>query len=318
MRALHRTVVVGAFGGLAVATAAGSMAFACSPINGLQLLDAAGKQTTSPRFNPGEAVNVKILNFTNAGEKRQLEDRNDPRGTEVTVGPVEIVWFPTEPSVGRIIGTESAGSAIRQVIIPEDISSGTPSFIVVRQRSIVDGSVVATDDEPLYSKSGPPPSANVDTKPPALNQPATALPTPTPAVRPSTPTARTPGAPARQAPVAGSVAAPAPAPAPAATPAPATATVAGQPAVVTGIAAPVGPLAPALAEPAGQQAPSDLWTGLSSERLPSLLDSPQAPASSGVPMGAVLFGTGVLTLVGAALALGGRRLAVVRRITSRR
>jgi len=299
------------------------MAFACSPIDGLQLVDAAGTRMFSPRVNPGEAVTVKIYNFTNEGGTRKLDSRDDARGTEVTVGPVEIVWFATGKSVGKVIGTESAGNAIRQVIIPEDISSAKPSFIVVRQRSIVDGSVVANDEEMLYSKSGPPPSDDVDLKPPALDQPATALPTPTPAVRPSAPAARTPGAPAQQAPVAGSVAAPAPAPAraTAAAPAPAPASapaVAGQAAPVAGVAAPVGPEAPALAEPAAQQAPSDLWTGLSSERLPSLLDSAQAPASSGVPMGAVLFGTGMLTVIGAALALGSRRLAVVRRITSRR
>ena len=63
----------------------------------------------------------------------------------------------------------------------------------------------------------------------------------------------------------------------------------------------------------GLPSPTDLWSGLTADQTPSLLDSPAARQDQRTPAGSILLGSGAALLGGLALLTGRRRLALSAR-----
>lgn len=318
MRSVHRVVVGGGFGLLAMAGVASSVAFACTSQARLTIPSPDSTQipnATEAMARPGETITVESRGFVEA------------KGNHVGYGPAVFTWNGLD---GMVLGTASgpievvlsSGSTATtwrtQITIPSVATPSTDPYLIMGSQKKADGSYYVTGSLPVYVLGEIP-------QQPKPNQPVV------PPVTPSDPAVT--AEPTVTPPVAGEVAAPAqPAPAlqtggPASSPAavrqpsaPVTDAVVPASRPVAGPTAPAAGRAPAAAadptKPLPIPAPNEIWSGIDSGvSATALLDAP-VPTSSGggVPAGAVLLGLGVVALAGTAAVAGRRRLALARAV----
>ena len=319
MKALHRAVVGGGFGVLAMAGVAGSGAFACTaqaPITG-----AGGVTTVVATAGATVTVEAKGFAIDAPGNNVQYAGYGKPVFTWNAIdGPVlavaaEPTWVTTVS--GGVNTTRPVW--ILDVQVPADVLPRELPYGIVGSQTNAHGALYVTGNLPVFI-TGPataapvaPVVAPVVAKPqtgPSTTPNGAPSSTPTPQATATAPT----GAPASARPAQPNATAAVQVPTASPSPAAPSSAVGVPRATASGAQTPGGPVDPT--KPAPVPPSQELWSGLNgSTSALALLDAP-APATSGsgFPAGAVLLGTGLLALAGTAALAGRRRLAIARAV----
>ncbi len=318
MKTLHRVVVGGGFGVLAMAGVASSVAFACTS----QARLSGGGGAPSIQAPPGATVTIEGRGFvTPGGEAAHVGYGNPVFTWNGANGPV--MGTLTEPTPVMQPSGTIANIWTINVQIPADATPSVDPYYVIGTQTNASGATYVQGVIPVYVTgtipvvAPPAPQQQPNVTPPAAT-PGVPTPQATPQATPTAPTAA-PAAAARPvaqpatnaAAVQGPTASPSSAAPSSVMAAPRATGVPSAPAAAS--AGPVDPTRP-MAVPAAEE----LWSGLAaSSSASALLDAP-APATSGsgFPAGAVLLGMGLLALAGTAALAGKRSLVLAKAVRS--
>ncbi len=314
MRATQRNVAAGIFGGLVAVTATGSIALACTSQATIKVTDLSDVEMAATPVTPGSELKLTVDKFYPVDEG----------------SPIEVRWNATggAATTGTLLRSLDGPGFTTTFTIPMNAQPGRVPFPLVISQFKPD------TREPLkelvfnvYVKAAPTLDQGADGLPEGADDVAdeptpTVVPEDLPAATPADPAARPapqalPAVPDRRS--TDRVATPLgidPARPEAARRSEPTASVNGPlptPATVSSVPTPTLALEPSVLATA--PAPSDLWTGLSAERPPSLLDAAPAPRGSGSAAGLGLFGLGMALTAAAVVAL--RRPVLSRRTRTR-
>jgi len=307
-------VAAGIFGGLVAVTASGSIALACTSQATIKVTDLADVEMASTPVTPGSELKLTVERFYPVGQGSPIEVRWNAVGGAATTGT--LLRSLDGPEFTTTI-TIPANARPGKVPFPLVISQFKPDTREPLKELVFNVYVKAApsfDQGADGSSEGSDEGADEPTLPavPAdllVATPADPAARPEPQAVPAVPAGRSTD---RVATPLGSD----PARPEAARRSEPTASVNGPlptPATVSSVPRPALALEPSVLATA--PAPSDLWTGLSAERPPSLLDAAPAPRGSGSAAGLGLFGLGMALTAAALAAL--RRPVLARRSRTR-